>query len=159
MLVIIVAALLSWIIPRRVGWKWSLVVFLVVTPMVSSLAINDVRTAGVVRHDLGPENDPTYSIVYYNSTVLFPYVLQKHNNWTERAFVFYVRFLHQDGSVVSQIGPADDQSEIMQWALFTIAVSICFQGVIVAILAILGIEFIFWWRKPNRVDILKGHSD
>ncbi len=158
MLVIMVAALLSWIIPRRVGWKWSLVVFLVVTLTVSSLAINDVRTAGVLRDDIGPENASTYSIVYYNSTALFPYVLQKHNNWTERTFVYYVLFLNQDGSVVSQIGPTDDQSEIMHWALFTIAVSICFQGFIVAILAILGIEFVVWLRKPNRMDILKELS-
>jgi len=158
MLVIMVAGLFSWAIPRRVGWKWSLAAFLLVTLAVSSLVINDVRTAGVVRDDTGPEGDLTYSIVYYNSTALFPYVVQKHNNWTERTFVYYVLFLYQNGSVVSQIGPTPDQSEYMHWAEFTMAVSLCFQGFILAILVTLSAEFIVWWRKPNRMAILRGHS-
>ena len=158
MLIIMVAGLLSWAIPRRVGWKWSLAAFFMVSLAVSSLVINDVQTAGVVRDDTGPEGDLVYSIVYYNSTALFPYVIQKHNNWTERTFVYYVLLLYHDGSVVSQTGPAPDQSEYMRWALFTIAVSLCFQGFIISILVILGVEFIIWWRKPNRMDILKGHS-
>ncbi len=160
MLFVTVAGLLSWFIPRRrVQWKWSLVAFLLVTLTVSLWVINDVRTAGVVRDDTRLEGDLVYSIVYYNSTALFPFVVQKHNNWTARSFVYYIRFLNHDGSLVSQTRPGPDQSEFMHWALFGISVSLCFQGFLIAMLAILGAEFIIWWRKPNRTDILRAITE
>jgi hypothetical protein len=160
MLFVTVAGLLSWFIARRkVQWKWSLVVFLLVTSTVSLLVMNNVRTAGVIRDDTRSEGDLVYSIVYYNSIALFPFVVQKHNNWTATSFVYYIRFLNQDGNIVSQTSPAPDQSEFMHLALLAISVSLCFQGFIIAMLAILGAEFIIWWRKPNRVDILRAITE
>ncbi len=160
MLFVTVAGLLSWFIPRRrVQWKWSLVAFLLVTLTVSLWVIDDVRAAGVVRDVTRSEGDLVYSIVYLNSTALFPFVLQKHHNWTARSFVYYIRFLNHDGSLVSQTRPGPDQSEFMHMALFAISISLCFQGFIIALLAILGAEFITWWRKPNRMDILRSITE
>ncbi len=160
MLFVTVAGLLSWFIPRRrVQWKWSLVAFLLVTSTVSLWVINDVRTAGIVRDDTGPEGNRIYSIVYRNSTALFPLVLQMHQNWTAGSFVYYIRFLNHHGSPVSQTRPGPDQSEFMHLALFGISVSLCFQGFLIALLAILGAEFIIWWRKPNRMDILRAITE
>ena len=147
MLFVTVAGLLSWSIPRRVHWKWSLASFLLVTVAVSMVVVNDVQTAGVVRDDTGPEHDRVYSIVYYNSPALFPFVIQKHNNWTERSFIYYVRYLNQEGNIVSQTDPAPDQSEYMHLAQFGISVSLCLYGFILAMLPIIVVEFAIWGRK------------
>jgi len=150
MLIVTVAGLLTWLIARRVHWKWSLVAFFLVSLMVSMIVVDDVRTAGGVRDDIGPDYDRIYSIVYYNSTALFPFVMQKHHNWTARTFVYNVRFLNHDGIIVSQTKPADDQSEFMHLTLFGISVSLCFLGFVVAMLPILSVEFAIWWRKRKK---------
>ncbi|MFW9910661.1 MAG: hypothetical protein ACFFEF_19070 [Candidatus Thorarchaeota archaeon] len=158
MLIVAIAGFLSWALLRRFGWKWSLASFLVVTSVVSLLVINDVQTGGVVRDDIGPETDLTYSIVYTRSIALFPFMIQKHHNWTSQTFIYYVTFLTRDGNIVSQTSPTPDQSEFMHLALFAISISICFQGFVVALLVTLGAEFITWWRKPDRIEILRNTS-
>ena len=124
--------------------------FLIVTLIVSMGVINDVRTAGVVRDDTGPENDLIYSVVYYNSMALFPFVVQKHHNWTARSFVYYIRYLNHEGIIVSQTEPTPDQSEYMHLTLFGISVSLCFLGSVVSMLPILSVEFVIWWRKQKK---------
>lgn len=158
MLIVTIASILGWALLRRFGWKWSLAAFLIMTSVVSLLVINDVQTGGVIRDDIGPETDLLYSTVYIRSTALLPFMIQKHHNWTSQTFIYYVTFLTHDGDIVSQTGPAPDQSEFMHLALFTISVSICFQGFVVAVLVTLGAEFIIWWRKPDRMEILRGYS-
>ncbi len=150
MLFVTVAGLLSWCIPRRVHRNWSFAVFILVTVAVSMVVVNDVKTAGVVRDDTGPELDRVYSIVYYNSTALFPFVVQKHHNWTARTFVYTIRYLNHEGNIVYRTEPAPDQSEYMHLAAFAISVSHCIQGFIVALLVILGVEFTIGWRKLRK---------
>ena len=148
MLIVTVAGLLSWTITRRFRRKWSFLALLLVSFPVSMIVIDDVRTCGVVVEVTGSEIDPVYSIVYYNSTALFPFVLQMHHNWTARMFIYKILLLNQDGFIVSQTSPNHDQSEIRRWEEFTISVALCFQGFLLAILSILGVESIIKWRKP-----------
>jgi hypothetical protein len=90
---------------------------------------------------------------------MVPFVVQMHHNWTARSFVYYILFLNHTGNIVSQTGQGPDQSEFMHLALFSISVSLCIQGFLIAVLAILGAEFIIWWRKPNRMDILRAITE
>jgi len=150
MLVVTVAGLCSWFVVRRVQSKWSFAVFLIVTVMVSIVVIDDVRTAGVMRDDTGPAHDRVYSIVYCNSTALFPFVIQKHHNWTAKSYVYLVRYLNHDGLIVYQTEPAPDQSEFMHWTKFQISVSNCILGFFIALLVIPSVEFPIRYRKLRR---------
>lgn len=156
MFLVTFAGLLSWSIPRKFHWKWSVVSFFLATLVVSLLVINDVRITGVVRDDTNRDVWSGYSIVYYNSTALFPYVIIKHHNWTDQTFVYHILFLSHEGDIVSQTDSMPDQSEFMHWTLIMISASLCFQGFIIALLTILGIEFIIWLYKPDRMNRLKN---
>jgi len=165
MLYVAVACLLAWAIPRRFGHKWAFAALILVAVLTSSIVVNDVRTAGVERIETGPPEDRTHAVVYYESTALFPFVIQRQQNLTSRQFFYRVLLLSQDGRIMYETGYADDQSEYMHLARFVICVEMCFVGFFVAVLVIVVGEILWWWRRSNgnhmhvkAPEILEGNE-
>lgn len=154
MLYVAAACLLAWAISRKVGRGWAAAALLITVILSSYLVVNDVRTAGVVRDD----SDPDHSVVYYSSTALFPFVVQKQNNWTERTFFYRVLFLSQDGFVTYEGGPSPDQSEYMHEALFEISAILCFMGFFFSAWVVVCAELVSWWRRTPHAELAGGQS-
>ena len=153
MLYVAAACLLSWTIPRKAGRGWAVGALLLGAVLSSYLVVNDVRYAGVVRDD----TDPSYSVVYFNSTALFPLVIQQHHNWTAGTFFYRVLLLDQDGRAVFQIG-SYDQSEYMHYALFGVCITVCFMGFFGSLWLIVCAEFVWWWRKTPPAELAAPQS-
>ena len=146
MIITTVVALLAWGSLRRFGKQYSLAIFLIATVITSFIVMTDVRTAGVFRENITPD----YDIVHHNSLALFPFVIQKHHNWTAREYFHRVLLLGQDGGVVYEEAPNDDQSEFMHWSLFRISATFCVLGFILAGLMIYVAELVWWYRLRER---------
>ena len=147
MLYVTVACILAWAIPRRAGHKWALAALVIVTVLTSFYVVNDVRTAGVERIETGPPEERTYAIVYHESTALFPFVIQMHQNLTSSQFFYRVLLLSQDGRIVWQYAHTADQPEFMHLALFEVSVTMCFVGFLIAVCVIACAEILWWGRK------------
>jgi hypothetical protein len=146
MIIVTVVALLAWGSLRRFGKQYSLAIFLIATVITSFIVINDVRTAGVFRESITPD----YDIVHLNSHALFPFVVQKHHNWSAQEYFYRVLFLSQEGNVVYEQAPSPDQSEFMHWSLFVISAIFCGLGFFLAAWMIIVVELVWWYRYHER---------
>ncbi|MHA2045091.1 MAG: hypothetical protein ACXAAO_12650 [Candidatus Thorarchaeota archaeon] len=146
MIIISVVPLLAWGSLRRFGKQYSLTIFLIATVITSFVVMTDVRTAGVFRESITPD----YDIVHHNSLALFPFVIQKHHNWTAREYFHRVLLIGQEGGVVYEEAPNDDQSEFMHWSLFTISATFCVLGFCLTGLMIYVAELVWWYRLRER---------
>jgi len=131
----------AWLILRRWGVKYAIVAFLFVGIGTSYVVVNNVWTAGVERNDIGPPLDTEYSIVYYKSRALFPFVVQKRHNWTAKTFVHQVRLLNHDGQLIIESG-GPDQSEVMHLSLIGISLLFCLFGIQLSVGLIISAEFV-----------------
>ncbi|MHA2323609.1 MAG: hypothetical protein ACXACG_18435 [Candidatus Thorarchaeota archaeon] len=146
MLIVTLAALLVWGLLRRFGKQYSLAIFLIATVISSLVVINDVRTAGVFRDSI----ELDYDIVHYNSLALYPFIVQKHHNWSSQEYFHRVLLLGQERVVVYEAAPRPDQSEFMHWSLFWIAAVLCGLGFFLAAWMIIVAELIWWYRVHER---------
>lgn len=146
MLVVTLVALFVWGSFRNFKRHHTIAVLLIATFVTSSIVINDVRTAGVFRESITPD----YDIVHYNSMSLFPFVVQKHHNWSAQEYYYRVLLLDQDGSVVYEGGPEPDQSEFMHWSLVGLSVAFCGLGFFLAVWIVIIIELVWWYQSFVR---------
>lgn len=146
MIIVTVVALLTWGLLRRSGKQYSIAIFLLATVITSFIVITDVRSAGVFRESITPD----YDIVHYNSFALFPFVVQKHHNWSAQEYSHRVLLLGQDGIVVYEAAPKPDQSEYMQWSLIGLSAILCGLGLFLAVWMIIVAELVWWYRLPER---------
>jgi hypothetical protein len=146
MIIITVIALLTWRSFRRFRKQYSLVLFLVVVAITSFIVIHNVRTLGVFRENIAPD----YDIVYYVSPALFPFVVQKHHNWSSQEYFHRVLFLSQEGAVVYEAALRPDQSEYMHWSLVMVSATICVLGFSLAVGMIIVAELVWWHRLRKR---------
>ncbi|MFW9768226.1 MAG: hypothetical protein ACFFF9_13770 [Candidatus Thorarchaeota archaeon] len=142
MIIVTVVALVSWGIFKRYGKQNSIASLLIVSALISFIVIINVRTAGVFREEISPD----YDIVHNNSVALFPFVVQKHHNWSSQEYFYQVCLLSQDGIIVYEEGPSPDQSEFMHWSLFLISATLCGLGFFLAVWMIIVAELIWWYR-------------
>ncbi|KXH72009.1 MAG: hypothetical protein AM326_11330 [Candidatus Thorarchaeota archaeon SMTZ-45] len=147
MIIITVVTLLAWRLLRRFRKQYSLAIFLVVIAITSFLVMYDVKTAGVFRENITPD----YDIVHYNSFVLFPFVVQKHHNWSSQEYFYRVLLLGREGSVKYEETPKPDQSEYMHLSLVVISAIFCVLGFLSASLVIIVVEFVNWYRFRKGV--------
>ncbi len=146
MFLVVVTSLIAWFAIRRWGVKYALVAFVFVGIGTSYVIVNNVWTAGVYSHDVAPPLDTEYSITYYKSTALFPFVIQKQHNWTAKTFVHQVRLLNHDGQLIIESG-GDDQSEIMHLSLIGISLLFCLFGIQLSVVLIIFAEVARWLLK------------
>jgi disulfide bond formation protein DsbB len=146
MIIVTVVSLLAWRSLRRFTKKYALAIILIVTVITSFIVINNVRTLGAFRENITQD----YDIVYYISPALFPFVVQKHHNWSSQEYFYQFLFLSHEGSVVYKETPKPDQSEFMHWSLFGISTTLCLLGFFLAAWLIITAEFVRWYQLQER---------
>ena len=148
MMIITVVTLLSWRSLRRFKKQYTLAIFLAVITITSFVVMYDVYSAGASRESI----TPNYDIVHRNNLVLFPFVVQKHHNWSAQEYFHRVLFLGQDGAVVFEAAPRPDQSEFMRWSLVEVSATLCVLGFFLAVGMIIIAELVWLYRLRRRVD-------
>jgi hypothetical protein len=146
MIIVTVVALLAWRSLRRFRKRYSLAIFLVVIAITSFLVMYDVYTAGPFRENITPD----YDIVHHNNLVLFPFVVQKHHNWSAQEYFHQVLLLSEDGVVVYEAAPRPDQSEYMHWSLLVVSATLCVLGFFLAVGMIIVAELVWWYRLREK---------
>ncbi|MBD3160240.1 MAG: hypothetical protein GF309_15790 [Candidatus Lokiarchaeota archaeon] len=151
MLLAAIAPLVAWLVFRKKGVRYGLIAFLVVSILVPSFIDYDIRHGDIERYDVISEGEREFSIVYFNSTALFPFLLQKHHNWTAAKFVYQVHFLDHDGEPIFETSPWDDQSEYMHWKRFDVTLRLCGIGILISTVVVSVTESMLWWQKKRII--------